>query len=345
MWQAADGTRWPRWVCLASLTALTAACAQLAEPEPVAVEPVIVDEPAPPRRSTPPVSAPPPRTDGVVAGSEDPVSGNTSTITFAPGEITPEEALVILQSGQDLTQEQYDLLLSVLDFHTATIEPAAGPEIDLLPALIPWPPPPASLAVPLKRELLLAEIGEDEPELGTVGDFIEDALYAAGYDGRVRFVGLQADASGVRFPDEFAIVTGMEQIDENARPLTGPRRWAENIERDAEFSLRGFLRALFFAPKGRYRVLVFIVTQRPMQGRADEPMSTELVERFGEEGTPVLPEPLRGQAFGARHQVIALIYEFEKLSDDQEARHLRPSPRRASEHLAHTRLAEFTPGP
>lgn len=211
-----------------------------------------------------------------------------------------------------------------------------------LPDLLPWPPPPASLAVPLRRASILADLGAT-PNLGAVGDLIEDALSRAGYDGRIRYIGLDP-TNGPGVANEFAIVTGLEQIDENAQPLSQPARWAQNIQVESGFSIGGFLNALFFAPRGNYRVLMFVVTERNLGGPPAAPLTAEDVMQISTEGDIVLPTATRDAEFSANHKVYALIYEFQKESNEADPEQIVPGQFRASDHLEDAGLAAYAPG-
>ncbi len=241
-----------------------------------------------------------------------------------------------------LFEHRPEIALIFTEVATASVE-----EPDL-PPLLAWPPPNPSLAVTLRREPIVQAVserfGEDSGDLRSVGWLIEDELSAAGYDGKIRYVGLNPETGPGR-SDEFALVTGMEQIDENARPLEGPARWSRDIREDADISILGFLRALFTAPRGNYRVLVFIVTPRALQGFDPEPMSAEAVGDIETGGAVALPEEFAEVDFAPIFQVYALVYEFEKTSDQGEARHAVPGRWRASDHLAAAgAVASWVPG-
>jgi len=62
-------------------------------------------------------------------------------------------------------------------------------------------------------------------------------------------------------PNGFALVTQIEQIDCEGKPLDKAKRWAVNIsEFEKDFNLIDYLRSLSVEKDGRYRIFAFVVT-------------------------------------------------------------------------------------
>lgn len=201
----------------------------------------------------------------------------------------------------------------------ATAPPSknGGPPTATLPSF-PWPPPRYSAFSAIERQWL-AE-GE-APVLGDVALRLERAFDAAGY----------AERSYYRIPGGFALVSRIEQIREDASPFLPPARWAVGAARVRE----GFIdhiRALFNAPPGFYRVIVFAVTDEDFAAGARAPTATEAREWITGGGLR-LPEGIALQPYGARHYTTALIYEFERRGEQAQAAMRVPSPATGRMHL------------
>lgn len=202
---------------------------------------------------------------------------------------------------------------------TARPRPSAngGPPAAALPGF-PWPPPRYSAFSPIER----AWLAEGEaPVLGDVAVRLERAFDAAGYGER----------SYYRIPGGFALVSRIERIREDASSFEPPARWTVEAARVRE----GFIdhiRALFNAPPGFYRVIVFAVTDEDFAAAERAPTSAEAREWVTGGGLR-LPEGIALQPYGARHYTTALIYEFERRGEQPQASVRMPSPATGRMHL------------
>ena len=177
-----------------------------------------------------------------------------------------------------------------------------------------WPPPEPSTKVTIPRALFLAGVDTEDQTIGAVGARLEAALVEAGY---VEF-GYQAiDCSG------FAMVTRLERIDENGRPLEGAERFAPPEARSS-WSLGSYLQRLFYAPPGYYRQIVFAATDQPYErdNLAPAPTREELDEMMADADTEQLPDAMVERPFSSAHRLHALIYEFEKGQADEDVRQI-----------------------
>jgi hypothetical protein len=186
-----------------------------------------------------------------------------------------------------------------------------------LPAF-PWPPPRYSAFATIAR----AWVASGAPTtLGTVASRLEAAFDAAGYGER----------SYYWIPGGFALVSRIEQIRSDAAPVEPPARWAVETPRVRE----GFIdhiRALFNAPPGFYRVIVFTVTDQAFAASERPPTSSE-ARTWISSGTLRLPESVSSLAYSDEHYTTALIYEFERRADQTEATMRMPSDSPGRVHL------------
>lgn len=189
----------------------------------------------------------------------------------------------------------------------------------------PWPPPAASARETVPGSLLAA--GRSLDRLGGVDTILGAALERTGY----------AEKSYWAVPRGFALATRLEQIDANGRPKPPPARWSAETPRLAgEFSLSAYLRALFTADPGYYRIVVFIVTDA-LFSESDRSVSSEEARSWVAKGLNALPESIASQPYGPSVVCTAMIYEFERRAGS-EAQPLVPSPVDAHAHLVESGL-------
>jgi len=192
----------------------------------------------------------------------------------------------------------------------------------------PWPPPKASAFEILERGLF-AEPGESVT-VGQVADVIDAALDASGY----------SELSWYQAPGGFVMVSRLEQINEDASPRDPPHRWSIDVEPPEVFSLSSYLKALFTAQKGYFRILAFVVASEPVTQDTSVEIEREEALEWIESGAMTLPASIREHPFSAEHTVTALIYEFEQVSADSEPRLREPSPHQGRDHLEKSKVLE-----
>jgi len=164
--------------------------------------------------------------------------------------------------------------------------------------------------------------------LGQIDDGLLKALDPAGYVERRYFA----------FPGGFAMVSRLERIEANGKPAT--ERWALDNPRMVEFSLSKYLRALFFAPSGRFRFVAFVVTDRPLTESVSPTTREEYQRLFGTGILNGLPAELRRVRISDETRCTVLIYEFLKPPGNAEATMVSPSSLSALQHLT---AASLTP--
>ncbi|MEO0465527.1 MAG: hypothetical protein AAF216_03205 [Pseudomonadota bacterium] len=191
-----------------------------------------------------------------------------------------------------------------------------------------WQPPEPSTKVTIPSRLLLAGLSPDQHTLGNVGARLEDALLAAGY---VEYGYQSIGCSG------FAMVTRLERIDADGRPLEGAIRFAPP-ESKPNWSLGGYVQRLFGAPPGYYRQIVFAATDQlyDEETLAAAPTREDLDVMMAEADVQQLPDAMLERPFGGGHRLHALIYEFEKGQSERDVAQLRPSRLGGAAHIQAT---------
>jgi len=202
----------------------------------------------------------------------------------------------------------------------ADVPPATPTAAPALPAF-PWPPPRYSAFATIVREWVA---GGPQPTLGSAAQRLEAAFDTAGYGER----------SYYSIPGGFALVSRIEQIRPDASSVDAPARWAV----EAATVRAGFIdhiRALFNAPPGFYRVIVFAVTDQDFAAAGRAPTSAE-ARAWITSGSLRLPPDVGSRPYSAQHYTSALIYEFERRADRSEAEVRTPSNSPGRVHLEKT---------
>ena len=184
----------------------------------------------------------------------------------------------------------------------------------------PWPPPKASASHNIPNNLLLAQA--ITYTLGDIDEMLIEALLSAGY----------TDKSYYSVPDGFAIVTKLEQINQDGTPKPVPDRYSQEVRPLTKFNLRGYISALFSARRGLYRIIVFIVTSHPFS-QEDITISRDQAEVWLSSGLNRLPSKIAEIIYTNDYMCTALIYEFEQITPQQEATLKDPSMLTVKQHL------------
>ncbi len=191
-----------------------------------------------------------------------------------------------------------------------------------LPAF-PWPPPRYSAFATIVRDWVAP--GPD-PTLASAARRLESAFDTAGYGER----------SYYWIPGGFALVSRIEQIRADATPIDPPARWAVETAR-VRAGFIDHIRALFNAPPGFYRVIVFAVTDQDFAAAERAPTSSE-ARTWASAGSLRLPPDIGARPYTEQHYASALIYEFERRADQSEAQMRTPSESPGRVHLERTGL-------
>lgn len=184
--------------------------------------------------------------------------------------------------------------------------PAPAPEENVIPRF-PWPPPAASAKMVLPAELLHRP--NKRETLRDVARRLETAFDKAGY----------GELSYYAVPKGFAIVSRLEQIEPDGTPVKLPGRWSVKITPPEVFSLASYIKVLFSANPGYFRVVVFIITSEPVVENAETQVSREDALKWLRKGANKLPPEYAQIPFNDNYDCTALIYEFEQKTRDQDA--------------------------
>jgi hypothetical protein len=202
--------------------------------------------------------------------------------------------------------------------------PAAGaerppsPRPDARLPQFPMPPPEWTLRTVLPAGLAISREGEP---LGDIFDRLRQAMGRAQIQDYTVY-GIENDG--------FAVVARMESIGDDGRPAT--ERWVQGVVRPAVFSIGDYLKALFTARPGRYRVIAFLVTARTVTPGA--PTDKDTLNRLWRGGAGDLPDDVRRMALPPSGRCEALVYEFFRATDDDPPRYVADSRLTGPQHLA-----------
>jgi hypothetical protein len=131
----------------------------------------------------------------------------------------------------------------------------------------------------------------------------------------------------------FAMVARMERIKEDGAPYPDPKlRFNTAVKPLEHFSLEDYLQALFKAPIGRFRLLVFVVSPEPFAATGRPVTADEALNWVGQ-GANVLPATIGKLTYSGGYACTALIYEFEKSDTRSRAEVLHPGRLSAQTHL------------
>jgi hypothetical protein len=194
---------------------------------------------------------------------------------------------------------------------------------DAIPRL-PWPPPSASA-----RAKIPLTINRPDATLADIANALETAFYAAGY----------GDFSYLAVPKGFALVSQLEQIREDGTPLPVPDRWSTRVRPYSEFSLENYVRALFRATPGHFRLIVFVVTPVPFSQSQDRVAADE-AQAWLAWGLDALPSRIGDLPVNRDTKTTVLVYEFVKPTRDDDVEFRQPGTLPAAGHLQGARLSE-----
>lgn len=123
----------------------------------------------------------------------------------------------------------------------------------------------------------------------------------------------------------FALACRLEQIDETGAPVAPPARWSIASAPMHEFSIAEYLRRLFQAQPGRYRVVVILVTPDNVQFGDRQLLTPDDASALLQGGSLALPRSVATAPVPAMDvDCYALIYEFHKKAAPDEPRFISP---------------------
>jgi hypothetical protein len=208
-------------------------------------------------------------------------------------------------------------------WHAAKAEVGGGSGFEgetNIPGFPAWPPPLASANMDIPRKILVK--ANNRPRLMDIATRLVNALDEAGY----------GEKSFYSAPDGFAIASRIEQIYPDGRPKEGDARWPTDISPPRIFSITSYVRALFSRSPGLYRVMVFVVTNRPLTQSG--PISKHSSPRdWAWSGANKLPTAIGFVDYTTEFSCTVLIYEFEQPATGMEATLSLPSKLIGRTHL------------
>jgi hypothetical protein len=200
--------------------------------------------------------------------------------------------------------------------HAARMAPMMEDE---LPSF-PWPPPKASASVTVPSDFFSKP--DAKTFLRDVSERLTNALDQNGYGSRGWYA----------VPDGFALASGLEQFDTDGRSLNDQFRFVTDLQPPRITGVVSYLRALLTARQGHYRVIVFIVTPHIFTG-AKEAVSPEEARSWLSAGANALPKAVGDLELTSSYLCTALIYEFERATDEDQPVLKVPGSLTGREHL------------
>jgi len=189
----------------------------------------------------------------------------------------------------------------------------------------PWPVPRASATQAVPRKLIIGST--NTPTFGSVAERIASALDHAGYGERSYYA--LADGHGI------AIATQLEQINDDGTPVVQARfEDGPPSPSTEQFSLTHYVKALFTARTGRFRIIVFTLSGGIAQNM--RPPTEQQAKSWPGSGQIHLPQRYALIPFGEDVTCTALIYEFEKRDYASAATFVEPGKVNAMSHLVKT---------
>jgi len=190
----------------------------------------------------------------------------------------------------------------------------------------PWPPPKASAI-----EVLPSKAFSKCKNYFDVDEVIDIALTNNGYYDKSYYALKPIDSI-----IGYAIATRLEQINKDASSKKVPNRWKTKVEMN-DFEFSEYLSSIFFTQTGYFRVIVFIITDKPIK-QTKKTVKREIALSWVSDGVHLLPSSIRNRPFTEKHSVTALIYEYELTENSNKATLHRPSEHTGREHLIKSNL-------
>jgi len=185
----------------------------------------------------------------------------------------------------------------------------------------PFPPPQPSAS------LDMTDYFTTQTSLGAIAQQLKNALNQCGYYERQYYY----------IRSGFALVTRIEQYQNDGSSLGEPERWSAQPYRQNE-SWAAYFRNLFTANPGHFRVFVFIVTDEPLVANTDREVSRQTVESWLREGANRLPTHISEKPRTKDTTVTALIYDFLVEEATNKAQLRLPAALSSNTHLVKSKI-------
>ena len=194
------------------------------------------------------------------------------------------------------------LTLVARSFDQARVErPARDASLNNSPRSFPWPPPKPSAVGAVPHQPLATAA-----TLGAIAERLSAGLQAAGYAERAIYPA----------PGGFALVTHIEQIQDDGQQDSAESRWSLDVGPET-MALRAFLRGTFRAPAGDYfRVIVFVVTDAAIYPDGSRARAIKLDGWRNHDGSG-LPQAIAAAPVSPETHCAVLVYEFRGRGDER----------------------------
>lgn len=163
-----------------------------------------------------------------------------------------------------------------------------------------FPKPSAFYTVPEKKFLQKTRQADPNMTLYDVKEVIQQCLYDCGYYGLLYG----------KIDSGFVVITPIEQLDENAFPLSGKDRWNSNAPVVKIKSLNEYLKNLIFPVKGYYRMLMLTVANKPVNFNPNETKKEAALSMRARAATS-LDSATANKAFSKGYVCTVMTFEFE----------------------------------
>lgn len=188
----------------------------------------------------------------------------------------------------------------------------------------PWPPPQASA-----RDVIPKRFFSDLRKMSDVNTKLSKALRDSGY----------IDKGYFAVPKGFAIATGIEQIYHDGRSKKYPYRWSVKMRPLQYFSLSTYLKELFTARIGYYRVIVFTITLDPFV-QLNKIVTRQKAIEWAPHGANRLDKGIGMSKYTSNYLVTAHIYIFKQREFESPVL-IIPSDLTGKEHLIRSKVTEY----
>jgi hypothetical protein len=220
-------------------------------------------------------------------------------------------------------------LLNYLDYYYSDNQkaqsaplPTKEPQPVRMPEF-PWQPPKPSSMTQIPDEFLQIT---DKTKLDDIAHKIALALDDAGYE--YTYYSAQ---------DGFAIASKIEQYNKDGTSKTGSDRYASEITPPKIFSIESFVKALFCANPGLYRVFAFIVTTVPVVP-GTKPISKDSAVVIASSGSSGLASDVAEIKATRKYHCTVLVYEYEQKSVRSDAKEIVPGAMVGKDHLTKAKI-------
>jgi hypothetical protein len=206
----------------------------------------------------------------------------------------------------------------------ATSKSSESTQSDKLP---PFFPPTATNSVELP-----VEIAGKALTLQQCADRLKNALVHAEYEGRFSFYWVD-DQHG----PGFAIVTEVEAIQSDGKPVGNNQRWGFHLPEYDGFTPNSLWKAMIHADLGRYRLIALVLSKQPFKEQ-DTAMTQEQAETL--KGGPAWlgDSPWKTVVATPDFHLMAYVYEFERKSRSDPPVLMPSDDLGAKNHLQSTAL-------